>query len=61
MAKQYIFNGRVELSGVQFIVEAENEDDAKAKAKRGEWEDYDLSGAETVNTDIYVSTCQLDE
>ena len=61
MPKQYIFTGRLELSGVDFIVEADSEAEAKEKARNGQWENYDSSGAETVNTDIVVSSCKLDE
>ena len=58
---EYLFTGTVELSGVLFTVTADNETEAKAKAKLGEWDDYDISGAETRNAELTVSSCELNE
>lgn len=56
---EYIFTGTVKLDGVTFFIEAENWTEARAKARRGEYDDYEAGGAaETVDTSIDPETCE---
>ncbi len=59
--REFIFEGTVELRGVQFFVVAEDEMDARAKASAGEWTDYDTLGAETVNWELDLKTIQAND
>lgn len=47
--KTFLVRGTLELAGVTFTVSATSADAARAKASSGEWEDWDTSGAESVN------------
>jgi hypothetical protein len=58
---EYLFRGRLELSGVIFTVVAENEADAKDKAKAGRYEEWDIAGAEGVNWKLDLSSIELNE
>lgn len=58
---EYIFQGTATLSGVDFYVIADSEEEAKAKARVGEHADRDLMCADSTNWDIDPSTCILNE
>jgi hypothetical protein len=49
---KYWFKGRATLSGVEFCIEASSKEEAKVRAKNGEWDDYDTSGADTADWEI---------
>lgn len=55
---EYIFKGTLDLEGVEFFVEAENEEEALAKAKRGEWASYEISGASSVDCSLDPDTIE---
>lgn len=50
--KEFAVTGRVTLNGVRFTILAENEADAARKATAGDYADYDLTGAETIDWEI---------
>lgn len=52
--KEYTFSGSVELRGVT----ATSPEEAKRKAAEGDYDEYDTSGAETVNWEINTKTCE---
>lgn len=56
--RQFIFRGTATLSGVTFYISARSEKDAVARAKRGDWDDYDTSGADTTDWQIKPDTCE---
>ena len=58
---EYLFRGRLELNGVIFTVNAENEEEARAKAKTGDYSEWDISGAEGVNWTLDPATCEANE
>lgn len=60
-AKEFIFRGTVELSGVVFFVVAANEDEAKQKARDGDFVEYESNTAETINWSINPETIELNE
>ena len=55
---EYTFRGRLELSGVVFYVKAGNAVEAKEKAARGEYEEYDVSGAEAINCSLRLNSIE---
>lgn len=57
----YTGKGRVTLEGVTFYILADTLDEAKEKARRGEYTDYDALGAETSDWEISPKTVRLDE
>jgi hypothetical protein len=59
--KEYTFSGEVTLRGVTFFVKAKNEAEAKEKAARGEYDDYEANGAETSDWDMNPATIKLNE
>ncbi len=58
---EYIFQGTVTLSGVDFYVIADSEEEAKAKARVGDHDDRDTAGAGSTDWDIDPSSCVLNE
>ena len=58
---QYLCRGRLELMGVVFTIEAANEQEAKEKARRSEYVEYDISGAATMDCFLRVSSVKIDE
>lgn len=58
---EYLCKGTLELHGVTFTITADNLDQAKEKAKNGQWDEEDSSGAETWNSKLDVSTLELNE
>lgn len=52
MPKEYIAKGTLTLSGVDFFIAADNQEEAEAKARRGEWDYYDISGASSDDCEI---------
>jgi hypothetical protein len=58
---EYLFTGTVELRGVWFVVQALNEDEAREKAKSGDYIESDFRGAETVNWELNPNTLELNE
>jgi hypothetical protein len=42
---QFVIKCRVTLEGADMIVEADNEQEAAAKAKNGDWDDIEYDGA----------------
>jgi hypothetical protein len=59
--KEYLARGYLTLSGVQFTIIASSPEEARAKAARGEWRDYDVVGASTADCKIYHDSLQLNE
>lgn len=55
---EYTFQGSVTLRGVTFYVKAATEAEAREKARKGDYEDYDALGAETSDWEIHPSTCK---
>ena len=47
--------------GVVFTIEAANEQEAKEKARRSEYVEYDISGAATMDCFLRVSSVKIDE
>lgn len=58
---EYICRGTVELTNVDFFVTAETFEEAKAKLKAGDWDHYDLDGAECLNANPYPSSLEINE
>lgn len=58
---QYTAEGKVELNGATFFITADSLEEAKRKAKAGEWDDYNSAGAETINWEIRPATVKLNE
>ena len=61
MDREYSFKGTVELRGVEFIVTAKDENEAKLKALKGEWDHYETDLAECFNSEVEPTTCKLNE
>ena len=59
--REYIFEGTVTRRGVTFFVKAASEVEAKEKAAAGEFEDYDVNGAETSDWEMNPNTIQVNE
>jgi hypothetical protein len=59
--KDWIFTGSVELSGVTFFINDCTEDEARDRAQAGKYDDYDTSGAETVDWNIKAKTIEANE
>jgi len=51
---EYMAVGRLVLDGVRFFVEAETEEEARAKFDENVYESYDIVSGETVDWDIYA-------
>ena len=58
---EYIFNGTLSLSNVNFYIIADNEHDAKEKARRGEYVDWDIGDAGSVDWTINPNSIELNE
>ncbi len=58
---QYIFQGTVTLSGVDFYITADSKEEAVEKAKSGEYNDRDMVGADSTDWDIEPNSCVLNE
>jgi hypothetical protein len=58
---QFICTGTVELRGVDFYIEADNLEEAKAKAKSGDYIEYDTDGAETYNCTLDAKSVEPNE
>ena len=58
---EWIFRGSMRLEGVEFRITADSEAEAIAKAKTGDYDDYDDRGAVTVDWDIDPATGELNE
>ncbi len=59
--EEYICRGRLTLDGVQFIIEASSLQEARLKAIRGEWSDYDIGGASGADWELLPSTLALNK
>lgn len=59
--KEFTFQGSLELRGVVFFVTATDEAHAREKARAGEWEEWDVAGAEGVNWTLDPSTCEAND
>ena len=56
---QFVFFGRVELSECKFVVDAENEDEARQKLNQGEWGEVETACGQFKNwtiTQLYAVT-----
>ena len=58
---EYLFQGTVTLSGVDFFVSADDEDEAKAKAQSGEYDSYKTDMASAVDWALTLTTLKLNE
>jgi len=54
--REYLASGTITLIGVQFVIIASSQEEAEAKAERGEWHDYDIAGASSSDSNICAST-----
>ena len=52
----YEFKGRMTLSGVYFLIEAASLEEAKEKARSGQFDDTEESGAEMIDWEIFERT-----
>jgi hypothetical protein len=59
--REYLFSGTVELRGVWFVVQASSDEEAREKAKAGEYIESDYRGAECVNWEMNPNTMELNE
>ena len=59
--REFIFTGTIELHGVQFFILAEDEDEARAQARGGDYIEYETGGAETVNWTIDPNSLESNE
>lgn len=59
--KEYIFRGKLSLSGVEFYITANSEEEAIAKARDGDWHDYDTLGASSEDCNIDLGSCELNQ
>lgn len=55
---RYMFRGSVTLNGAIFFIDADSSQAAVEKARQGEFEDYDIDGAELVDWEIRPGTCE---
>lgn len=55
--REYIALGTLTLTDVTFYIRAASEEEAKEKAARGEWDDYDTSAASSEDWKIWPDTC----
>jgi hypothetical protein len=53
-----MFRGSVTLNGAIFFIDADSSQAAVEKARQGEFEDYDIDGAELVDWEIRPGTCE---
>lgn len=58
---EWIFKGSIRLDGVEFRITADTETEAIAKAKAGDYDDYDEMGAATADWEIDPGSCELNE
>lgn len=58
---EWILTGTVKLSGVDFFVEAETEEEALRKAAAGEWSRYETDCAETEGWSVQPKTIRPNE
>lgn len=58
---EYQFKGTIQLTGVLFYIEADSLEEAKAKAKRAEYDDCDESCAEAYDWEIIPDTGKMTE
>lgn len=58
---QWVFTGSIRLDGVSFYITAETEAEAIAKAKIGDYDEYDEQGATTADWEIQPSTVTLND
>lgn len=59
--KNWLFNGRIELEGVDFFINNATEDEAIARAKASDWDYYDTIGASEINSHINSRTMEPNE
>lgn len=59
--KRFWFKGSATMRGVDFLVEADSKEEAMARARNGEWDDYITSGADTSDWEINANTCEEEE
>lgn len=57
----YFCRGTLELSGVIFTIKASSAEEAAEKAKAGEWDEWDVSGAESINWTINPATVETND
>lgn len=58
---EYTVEGTLTLRGVKFTVDANSMSKARAKAKAGEWTDYDTAGAEALDWRLNPNTAESNE
>ncbi|MCB7127909.1 MAG: hypothetical protein J3T61_00020 [Candidatus Brocadiales bacterium] len=58
---EYIFQGSLSLTNVDFFITADDEDAARSKAKAGEYDNWETSGAASSNWMIDSDTLELNE
>ena len=59
--KRFVFRARVEWNGVQIVATGATEEEARAKAEAGDWEEPDISPAEPINWRIDSRKGEVDE
>jgi hypothetical protein len=55
---KYECRGRLELSGVVFTITAGNIAEARKKARAGNYDEYEIDRAETINCEMNVATVE---
>jgi hypothetical protein len=58
---QWLFKGSLRLDGVDFIITADTKDEAIAKAKSGDYDEYDEMGATAADWEIDPASGELNE
>lgn len=58
---QFTFKASGKFTGIIVLVEAETLEEAKEKAKRHEYEEYDVRGAECINLDINIDSAKAED
>ena len=56
--QEYTCRGTLELSGVVFTIKARSFEEAEEKSRNGEWDEWDITGAESINWTMKPSTVE---
>jgi hypothetical protein len=55
---RFIARGTITLNAAMFVITADNIEQARKKAREGDFSEYDLDGAEAVDWEINVATVE---
>ena len=59
--QEYTCRGTLELSGVVFTIKARSLEEAKEKARNGDWEEWAIDSAESINWTLNPKTVEPNE